>query len=113
MELKETIKGLNNEKLRGKFVVAFADGTIMTCENFAPIMRSATTYTESMREKYRITRNAHETYFSGGPALLMAVMVYNGEQIVKFVGRKAKPLKALETAFGKEAYENMKMACGV
>ena len=113
-ELKKWIEcTADNEEFKGKFVVAFADGTIMSCDDFRPLVRSTTLHLESMRDKLRITKDRSDVYFTGAQALLMAVMVYKGEIIMKYVGRRVKPLKAMETLFGPEAYANMRRVYGV
>ena len=101
-----------NEEFKGKFVAVFADGTIMSCEDFRVIEHNARLHVESMRERFRITHDRSGIYFSGSPALLMAVMLYNGEIILKYVGRRIKPLKAIETLFGAAAFENLRRVYG-
>ena len=113
MELQKRIDCIaDNEEFKGKFVAAFADGTIMSCEDFRVIEHNARLHVESMRERFRITHDRSGIYFSGSPALLMAVMLYNGEIILKYVGRSIKPLKAVETLFGAEAFENLRRVYG-
>lgn len=113
MELQKRIDCIaGNEEFKGKFVAAFADGTIMSCEDFRVIEHNALLHVESMRERFMITRDRSGMYFSGSPALLMAVMAYKGEVILKYVGRSIKPLKAVETLFGAEAFENLRRVYG-
>lgn len=113
MNVKELAKAFaKNEEFKGKFVAVFADGTIMSCEDFRVIEHNARLHVESMRERFRITHDRSGMYFPGPPALLMAVMLYNGEIILKYVGRSIKPLKAVETLFGAEAFENLRRVYG-
>lgn len=116
MEVTELMKWVERtadiEEFKGRFVVAFADGTIMSCEDFRVIEHNARLHVESMRERFRITHDRSGTYFNGSPALLMAVMAYKGEVILKYVGRRIKPLKAIETLFGVAAFENLRRVYG-